>query len=98
MQSVLVSLENGTALVLPFNVETIRILELLGKAPVVKTKYTYNGKLDEVSLVEDYKLHMLIFDDSVLQTSVPELASDGHLRPNRAPISNRCTRGLDPKE
>ena len=78
MQSVLVSLENGTALVLPFNVETVSILELLGKASAVKTTYAYNGKLNEVSLVENYRLQMTIVDNSVLQTSVPELTSDGH--------------------
>lgn len=78
MQSVLVSLENGTALVLPFNVETVSILELLGKAPAVKTKYAYDGKLNEISLVENYSLQMTIVDNSVLQTSVPELTSDGH--------------------
>ena len=78
MQSVLVSLENGTALVLPFNVETVSILELLGKALAVKTTYAYNGKLNEVSLVENYRLQMTIVDNSVLQTSVPELTSDGH--------------------
>ena len=78
MQSILVSLENGTALVLPFNVETVSILELLGKASAVKTTYAYNGKLNEVSLVENYRLQMTIVDNSVLQTSVPELTSDGH--------------------
>ena len=98
MQSVLVSLENGTALALPFNVEIVRILELLCKAPVVKTKYTYNGKLDEVSLVEDYRLQMTIVDDSVLQTSVPELTSDGHNSSIALQFPTGVREILNPKE
>ena len=78
MQSVLVSLENGTALVFPLNPQMLQFVEALGNAPCIKTSYNYAGKLEEVSLVENYRLQMAIVNNSVLQTSVPELTSDGH--------------------
>lgn len=78
MQSVLVSLENGTALVLPLNTDTLKVLEAISAAPCVKTSYDYAGRLKGVSLVSDYSVQSTIVNNSVLETSVPELTSDGH--------------------
>ena len=78
MQSVLVSLENGTALVLPLNTYTLKVLEAISAAPCVKTSYDYVGRLKGVSLVRDYSIQSTIVNNSVLETSVPELTSDGH--------------------
>ena len=76
MQSVLVSLENGTALVLPLNTDTLKVLEAISAAPCVKTSYDYAGRLKGVSLVSDYSIQSTIVNNSVLETRVPELKSE----------------------